>query len=1495
MEDKKNNNEDFVLVDKDGCNPGKDENTSNKIDKEVNKNINIEIEENIIYQEKKELTLLKNFKAYIKYIKNNLSSEEDNKIKETEEKEEQKNILEEYLEDKNVLKNKEKLIAFMEELIVILKSGYNCIIPFLDLCPLLLKEYIESDLDEEEGNTELKYIETFELLKYNTFISRENLCPIYDYFGRLYYLMNTLVESDKKLKKFKKVLELWNIIYTFEPEKYPQIEIFNKKEKKIDINSSQNNTSSFCFLGTGLEFEFNENIFSKYYTRVEIFVNNNIFTELNNDAIILNVKNEKNPIKLTINEIKIELPQNVIIESIDIHISEEIKFMVNYKDINNNKNENFNKVIPIKNKEFILNKLSIFENFFGKIEAINFFKYKIGNEEDKNGDDNNIQYTIKPYLLSDNIPYYDENLIGKFKFINPNLAKVNYINYLEKDFNLIEYFLGVKPMIPFVFLIKGIYGNIKINYLNGVEKMICLRETFLKIIKIFLSILLQYKKKEKKSPIKERKSLKNMSNKKEKESVPSPEIKDEASRKLLKYDLFAISIILQLPIYLTFVRQDTDEQKIQDLSQKIAALSTELFIDLDDYELIFCFNNSTNEEDFYNYLEGANGQDDKIKKKIERDKKNMNTHLLFSCTYKQLYRHLMKELFIYNRLWSIKEVFFLKDNIDNYDEAFNKIKLKYKQISYYTKSLEQPYLYPVLEINEYIPIFSKFKKGELFKHDFKDALSYDFNFNNTRIFGHINDCLAKQELYIIYNNLKFNCCLVKKGYHVKGKLFVIELESETKNREFCIIFQSNDGDIELNCNKKISKKKEKDNKNKNNNLCYGSVFHSPKKEDDRKIILRLKDVNLILIRNYFKSTSAIEIFTTKNHKSYYFNFYEILTEKHPFIKLFNDIQYFQKIKLKFNKYLGRLYNKNQDNILFSFMSDEFFPNSLGKKLNLINRYDLLTLINILSNRSYKDLYQYPVFPILYNPSKILNEENKKERDLSKHLGLQDITPKSIKRMELIKGYDDESDDCECKGKSKENNFIFNIHYSNPTFTGNYLIRIFPYSLTAIEFQGDGFDSPNRQFYCIEKSLENTLSQKSDLREFIPELYYFPDLFFNRNQLKLGTLSTGEEIDDMYIKEKNEDKQKKYDYLKDLKNYLLNDKNLNINSWIDLIFGVNQEKCQELKKNYYSKEKYIHPNIKDQKNEIKIPLNLELVEFGVQPFKMLDSKFPELNKDEENDNIIERNRLMNYKLEEFYTTHLCVKNNKDMCFLFEWDEYLNYKKYISFLYFEDSESYDIKLDNYNKYIFKGNILGDVIITQIKIDTKKSDCSEENIYKSTNFSNTFQEHIFNKKEDPKVYESKKENIKEKNDEEMIIQKLSDHYKQIKYIDYNPRLNIFLSYGLDGYINIYIFPTCKLIRTIKVKDITKSDDVLIKLALISNPYPMLFFHDVNYIYILSINGDLINKKEMQKNKTVIPCIDKILGLSSDSINEFIYLEEKKSIEMKGFDLPTFNPNDN
>ena len=90
-------------------------------------------------------------------------------------------------------------------------------------------------------------------------------------------------------------------------------------------------------------------------------------------------------------------------------------------------------------------------------------------------------------------------------------------------------------------------------------------------------------------------------------------------------------------------------------------------------------------------------------------------------------------------------------------------------------------------------------------------------------------------------------------------------------------------------------------------------------------------------------------------------------------------------------------NARSADLIFSLFSEEF-PLCLTKKYRLFNRYDLLVLINLLSNRSFKDLYQYPVFPTLYKPSKILEKEIKKERDLSQHLGLQDISKTKSMRI-----------------------------------------------------------------------------------------------------------------------------------------------------------------------------------------------------------------------------------------------------------------------------------------------------------------------------------------------------------------------------------------------------------------------------------------------------------------------------------------------------------------
>ena len=80
--------------------------------------------------------------------------------------------------------------------------------------------------------------------------------------------------------------------------------------------------------------------------------------------------------------------------------------------------------------------------------------------------------------------------------------------------------------------------------------------------------------------------------------------------------------------------------------------------------------------------------------------------------------------------------------------------------------------------------------------------------------------------------------------------------------------------------------------------------------------------------------------------------------------------------------------------------------------------------------------------------------------------------------------------------------------------------------------------------------------------------------------------------------------------------------------------------------------------------------------------------------------------------------------------------------------------------------------------------------------------------------------------------------------------------------------------MVRAIKVDNFTK--DILKIVVLVSNPFPMIFTYDQYKMYTLTLNGDMIEAKEIEnKNINIIPCIDKNFGLISD----FIFIEEFKS----------------
>ena len=157
--------------------------------------------------------------------------------------------------------------------------------------------------------------------------------------------------------------------------------------------------------------------------------------------------------------------------------------------INNNEIENdCCKFIDENNKN-----LKILNNFYGQLKSIDISvnnelkKYKIYSNKlfpfplkDNGGillsseikfNDNNKKYFFQrniPSFLSSNedvIDYEVNNLSNiikiKLKIINRNLGKVNYINYKEDKFNIIDYFGGLTQFLPFLNIINGIYKNNK--------------------------------------------------------------------------------------------------------------------------------------------------------------------------------------------------------------------------------------------------------------------------------------------------------------------------------------------------------------------------------------------------------------------------------------------------------------------------------------------------------------------------------------------------------------------------------------------------------------------------------------------------------------------------------------------------------------------------------------------------------------------------------------------------------------------------------------------------------------------------------------------------------------------------------------------------------------------------------------------------------------------------------------------------------------------------
>ena len=858
------------------------------------------------------------------------------------------------------------------------------------------------------------------------------------------------------------------------------------------------------------------------------------------------------------------------------------------------------------------------------------------------------------------------------------------------------------------------------------------------------------------------------------------------------------------------------------------------------------------------------------------------------------YHNIMKNVFVFNKFWSDKNLFFNEEKKQKY--------LKYKSINYYTKNYQRPFIYPDLDYKYSYPLFSNFNINNNFYIEEENPDDYNFSLECPEFDTFIIE--YEQKIIKLLKNKSrinlYNVCMVKRSHHIKGIMIVYNdnsslikkicfysyPEKKAENIPCCNNFEENEQNNSNNNNKKKIK------------LCYGAIFPCPKKNMNMKISIPIDDVRMILKKIYFYRKSAVEIYTT--NKSYFFNFAEKRQgEKNCenftnmfgfFIPKFYPIGISKEIighSRQFEAVL-KSYKKKEKNFDISIESNKFIS-SLFEHWNSndpeveFSTLDLLIYLNLLSNRSYIDLFQYPVFPVLFFYDKVKGKENtynKLERKLNQHIGFQEVSDKSKFRKNLIqhsyidskKEYDEleeeetEEED-EKKGKLEKPSY-FKTHFSNNFYVSNFLIRIFPFSFLAIELQGNGFDSPNRLFFSIEDSFYNISFHKSDLRELIPEFYYFPEMMWNINKINFGTRANGLLVDGVEIpkdldkldKDKGRssitsiDDSEKSDYygsfrfIEKMRN-LLESRHTDIISWINIIFGPGQ-KYKNIKKEdlYFREESYIDYSDKNKKLIYlysKSKSSMTCVEFGITPIQtvLATDLGKAKNKNKIYDLTVKENKEYYKKICKEYKIN--PGKNKEINNI----KNINNKEQINYKI--------IKITSNSKTcykIFRAN-------KAEKICTKENRLPNNNIYINPKL---YIKYIL-EKENIKIigYKTGKVKIYKKNEEDCfdLVSEFFDHHDEINYINYNQRLNVFCTCSKDGFLNVYSLPN-KLITTIK----NENKNYFGLAFLSSNPFPSIIALELETldIYSYTINGFKIKKSN----------IFSLLGLNSENKTKDIWV---------------------
>ena len=565
--------------------------------------------------------------------------------------------------------------------------------------------------------------------------------------------------------------------------------------------------------------------------------------------------------------------------------------------------------------------------------------------------------------------------------------------------------------------------------------------------------------------------------------------------------------------------------------------------------------------------------------------------------------------------------------------------------------------------------------------------------------------------------------------------------------------------------------------------------------------------------------------------------------------------------------------------------------------------------------------QNPINMEIIQPLKTLNNKIQVEkviidyvyRDMSLPMGMLEINDESIKRKEEFEmNYETLLE----LGDENNKPYVFGSNYSNPIYVCNYLMRLFPFTHISIELQGKGFDKPDRLFNSVKTSFFNSTTQKGDVRELIPEFFYLPEMFRNINNLNMGKLDNGDQVGDVLTPCSDNP----YDFIMTMRSCLENNKiSLSIHNWIDLIFGYKSRgKEAEKVKNIYKEASY-QELIDINKVESK-ESQLREAEFGLIPNQLF---VKECSKKDKKEVIRKGKEITDQECDlQWYECKFNNENEK-----FRGIEGYDVIKIASFnqekvlillgglIFMEIKVSYSILNKSYNKENVSVYVINKYINRMKEYYHPKKPDS-----KAIQFCHKGKTAIFGGFYDGKILikstsSEQKDNYKieipfldkspvvvvavDKDDEfaflgnqmgNIRILKLdkdikeckldlmiTDHLSAISYIHCNSDLNLWASASVDGYINLYTLPLCKLLRCLKI-DTPYCDYAF----LCASPLPCIVAigeeNNISEIFVYSINGELCLRQQEQdiiKSPIIIKDLNSKEYLSY-IINESIIIRE-------------------